>query len=151
MEFIVKPIGFIESPFEIPEEVPIQPGFSDAFGTVVVHPNFKEGLRDIDGFSHLILLYRFDRAEREELIVQPFMDDKPKGIFAIRHPNRPNLIGLSVVRLVKVEGNKLLVKGIDVLNGTPLLDIKPLVPEFDLKEIENCKVGWLENKLVDEK
>jgi len=147
MEFIIKPIGFIESPFENLEDVPIQPGFSDAFGTVVVHPDFKEGLRDIDGFSHLILIYRFDRAEREELIVQPFMDDKPKGIFAIRHHNRPNLIGLSVVRLVRVEGNKLLVKGIDVLNGTPLLDIKPMVPKFDLKEIEDCRVGWLEDKL----
>jgi len=149
MEFVIKPIGFIETPFEEYDDAPIQPGFSDAFGTVVLHPDYKEGLKDLEGFSHIILLYRFDRTEEEELIVQPFLDDKPKGIFAIRHPKRPNRIGLSVVRLIKIENHKLLVKGIDVLNNTPLIDIKPLVPKFDLKDIENCKIGWLEDSLKE--
>lgn len=146
MEFTIKSIGFIETPFEEYDDAPIQPGFSDAFGTVCVNSEYKTGLKDLDGFSHIILLYYFDRSEEENLIVKPFLDDEPKGIFAIRHFNRPNHIGLSVVRLIKIEGCKLLVKGIDVLNNTPLIDIKPFVPEFDLKDIEDCKVGWLEKR-----
>jgi len=147
MEFVIKPIGFVETPFEVDDEVPIQPSFSDAFGTVVINSEYKAGLDSLEGFSHIILIYWFDRATGSEMKVKPFLDDEPKGIFAIRHPNRPNKIGLSIVQLVKVENNKLLVKGIDVLNGTPLIDIKPFVPEFDIKGIEDTRIGWLEDKL----
>ena len=150
MEIIVKPIGFIESPFNEEDKVPIQPSFSESFGTININKEYLEGLEDSDGFSHIILLYWFDRAKETDLKVIPFLDDKPKGIFAIRHPNRPNKIGLSIVQLVKVEKNKLLVKGIDVLNNTPLLDIKPFVPEFDIKGIENTRIGWLSERFRKE-
>ena len=150
MDIIIKPIGYIESPFEKQEEVPIQPGFSEAFGTVVLDSEYIEGLEEIDGFSHIILLYYFDRVDAVDLKVIPFLDEKPKGIFAIRHPRRPNKIGLSIVQLVSVEKNKLLVKGIDVLNNTPLLDIKPFVPEFDIQGIKDTKIGWLSDRLRKE-
>lgn len=150
MEIIVKPIGFIESPFNEEDKVPIQPSFSESFGTININKEYLEGLEDIDGFSHIILLYWFDRAKETDLKVIPYLDDKPKGISAIRHPNRPNKIGLSIVQLVKVEKNKLLVKGIDVLNNTPLLDIKPFVPEFDIKGIENTRIGWLSERFRKE-
>ena len=150
MEIIVKPIGFIESPFDELEKVPIQPGFSESFGTVVIDLKYIEGLEELDGFSHIILLYYFDRAETVDLKVVPYLDTNPKGIFAIRHPNRPNKIGFSIVQLVSVEKNKLLVKGIDVLNNTPLLDIKPFVPEFDIKGIKDTRIGWLSKRLRKE-
>ncbi len=150
MEIIVKPIGLIESPFNESEKGPIQPGFSESFGTVVVNMEYIEGLKEIDGFSHIILLYYFDRAETVDLKVIPYLDTTPKGIFAIRHPNRPNKIGLSIVQLVSVEKNKLLVRGIDVLNNTPLLDIKPFVPEFDIKGIKDTRIGWLSERLRKE-
>ncbi len=150
MEITIKPIGFIESPFTDQDEVPIQPSFSEAFGTVNVDVDLIEGLEEIDGFSHLILLYYFDRAEEVDMKVVPYLDDKPKGIFAIRHPRRPNKIGLSIVQLVSVEKNKLLVKGIDVLNNTPLLDIKPFVPEFDIQGIEDTRIGWLTERFRKE-
>ena len=148
MEITIKPIGFIETPFEETDEsVPIQPGFSEAFGSVIVNQEYEKGLIGIDGFSHLILLYWFDKADGEKLSVTPFLDDVPKGIFTIRHPDRPNQIGLSIVQLVKVESNKLLVKGVDMFNKTPLLDIKPFVPEFDIHGIEDTKIGWLARNL----
>ena len=150
MEIIVKPIGLIESPFNESEKGPIQPSFSESFGTVVVDMEYIEGLKEIDGFSHIILLYYFDRAETIDLKVIPYLDTTPKGIFAIRHPNRPNKIGFSIVQLVNVEKNKLLVKGIDVLNNTPLLDIKPFVPEFDIKGIKDTRIGWLSERLRKE-
>lgn len=150
MEIIVKPIGLIESPFNESEKGPIQPGFSESFGTVVVNMEYIEGLKEIDGFSHIILLYYFDRAETVDLKVIPYLDTTPKGIFAIRHPNRPNKIGVSIVQLVSVEKNKLLVRGIDVLNNTPLLDIKPFVPEFDIKGIKDTRIGWLSERLRKE-
>lgn len=147
MEFTIKPIGIIETPFEEGDEVPIQPGFSSTFGTIILDSEYIEGLSELDGFSHIILIYYFDRATDVDLKVIPFLDEVPKGIFAIRHPNRPNKLGFSIVELVKIEKNKLLVKGIDVLNQTPLIDIKPFVPEFDIKGIENTEIGWLAKKL----
>ncbi len=147
MEYTINPIGHIESPFAEGDDVPIQPSFSDAFGTITIDPEYVEGLTELDGFSHIILIYYFDRATTVDLKVVPYLDDKPKGIFAIRHPNRPNKLGFSIVQLVKIEKNKLLVKGIDVLNGTPLIDIKPFVPEFDVKGIEQTEIGWLAKKL----
>ena len=147
MEFKIKSIGEIETPHTDRKTAPIQPTFTDAFGTIIVDEKYQEGLKDLEGFSHIILLYKFHKTKKERLTVKPYLDKDEKGIFAIRHEERPNNIGLSIVQLVRVEENKILVKGIDVLNGTPLIDIKPFVPKFDCKEIESCRIGWLENKI----
>ena len=128
----VRPIGIIHTPFQTKDEAPIQGAFvPDAVGRVVLFPEYAAGLKDIEGFSHLVLLYRFDRAGAVELVRPPFLDDEPHGIFATRHPCRPNGIGMTVVRLLGREGNILAVAGVDMLDGTPLLDIKPYVPRFD--------------------
>ena len=144
-EIIYRPIGIIHSPFKEPEGTPIQPPASDAEGTVEIFPDYAEGLKDLDGFSHIVLLYHFHRAGKPELVVRPFMDTESRGIFAIRAPSRPNSIGFSVVRLLGIEGNTLHVRGLDVLDETPLLDIKPYVPKFDSVDAE--KIGWLEDNL----
>jgi tRNA-Thr(GGU) m(6)t(6)A37 methyltransferase TsaA len=137
------PIGIIHSPFQKPMGTPIQPGASgEARGTVAVFPEYVPGLKDLEGFSHVMLLYHFHLARDFALEVKPFMDEQPHGIFATRAPARPNSIGLSVVRLLQIEGGTLHVQGIDVVDGTPLLDIKPYVPEFDVFEAE--RTGWLE-------
>ena len=115
----------------------------DAQGTVEVFPEYAEGLADLDGFSHIILLYHFHKSRQCRLRVVPFLDTQKRGIFATRAPSRPNPIGLSIVRLVSIAGNRLTVQGVDMLDGTPLLDIKPYVPEFD--EREYVRIGWLEN------
>ncbi len=139
------PIGLVRSPFTSKEQTPIQSSRSRAPGRVEMLPGFEEGLRDLDGFSHIILLYLFHHAEPGyELHVTPFLDDKPKGLFATRYPRRPNPIGLSVVRLRRVEGGVLHVDGIDVLDGTPVLDIKPYVPAFDA--FPEASLGWLEGR-----
>jgi tRNA-Thr(GGU) m(6)t(6)A37 methyltransferase TsaA len=134
-------IGRIHTPFTCKPETPIQGIYApDSIGTVEVFPEYAEGLQDLEGFSHLILLYHFHRAEPCSLLKKPFLDDEPKGIFAIRHFNRPNPLGLSVVRLEKIEGNVLTVGEIDVLNDTPLLDIKPYMPDFDIRD--RTREGW---------
>ena len=150
MEFKFRQIGYIESPFEDSNDTPIQPCFSDAFGSIIVFPEYQQGLKDLDGFSHIMLFYVFHRSEKTELEVTPYMTEAKKGLFATRSPKRPNKIGISIVQLVKIEENKLLVKGIDCLNKTPLLDIKPFVPFFDLVNIEDCKIGWL-TEIIKEK
>ena len=124
--------------------MPIQAAFSEAEGTVEVDPEYADGLEGIEGFSHIILLYLFHRSDGYRLKVQPFLDDVEWGLFATRYPARPNPIGISVVKLLARDGNRLLVSGIDVLDGTPLLDIKPFVPRFDHRE--EGRVGWLEGK-----
>ena len=140
------PIGIIHSPFKEPKGTPIQPpGARGVEGSVELFPEYVEGLRDLDGFSHIILVYHFHLAKRPSLLMKPFMDDEPHGIFAIRAPSRPNPIGISVVRLVKVEGNVLRVEDVDIVDGTPLLDIKPYVPEFDPPEVG--RRGWLEKNV----
>lgn len=145
MEFSVKALGIIHSNHMTKEEAPIQGIFQpEARGTVEIFPEFSEGLKDIELFSHLFLFYRFDRAEPGELVRRPFLDDEPHGIFATRHPCRPNGIGITVVRLQERNGNLLTVSGIDVLDGTPLLDIKPYVPRFDSHP--EASAGWLSNK-----
>ena len=111
-------------------------------GTVEVFPPYVEGLLDIDGFSHLFLIYHFHLSQKSSLKASPFMDDETHGIFAIRGPGRPNPVGLSVVRLVRVQDNVLHVQDVDIVDGTPLLDIKPYVAEFDGRKVE--KAGWLE-------
>ncbi len=139
----ITPIGTIRSPFTDPEGMPIQPvGAPSVRGQVEVLPAYQDGLRDLDGFSHVILLYLFHRSRGFELKVVPFLDTTPRGVFATRAPKRPNPIGLSVVQLERIEGRILHVAGIDVLDGTPLLDIKPYVPDFD-EQVE-VRTGWLE-------
>ncbi|MFA5307859.1 MAG: tRNA (N6-threonylcarbamoyladenosine(37)-N6)-methyltransferase TrmO [Dehalococcoidales bacterium] len=134
-------IGVIHTPYIKKEDTPIQGCFSpDGRGCVEVFPEYAGGLQDIAGFSHLILLYHFHRAEGFQLLTKPFLDKEKKGIFAIRYFNRPNPIGLSVVRLLAVRDNLLDIAEVDMLDGTPLLDIKPYVPEFDIKE--NVRDGW---------
>jgi tRNA-Thr(GGU) m(6)t(6)A37 methyltransferase TsaA len=137
------PIGVIHTPFKELENMPIQPsGAAGIRGTVDLYSEFAEGLKDLDGFSHLILLYQFHESRGCKLSVTPFLDSEPRGVFATRAPKRPNPIGLSIVRLVQIRGCSLDVENVDILDGTPLLDIKPYVPEFDHEE--NCRIGWLE-------
>jgi tRNA (adenine37-N6)-methyltransferase len=140
------PIGVIHSPFQDVEGVPIQPsGASGVMGTIEIEPEFQPGLKDLAGFSHIILIYHFHASEGFLLEVKPFLDDTLRGIFATRAPRRPNPIGLSVVRLVAVEGSTVHIEDIDVLDGTPLLDIKPFVPQFDSPMVE--RIGWLSEKV----
>ncbi len=137
-----KPIGIIHSPFKSVIGIPIQPAAATGvFGTVEVFADFTGGLKDLKGFSHVILIYHFHLSEGYQLEVKPFLDNKKRGVFATRAPRRPNQIGLSVVKLIKVENNFLHIERIDVVNGTPLLDIKPYVPGFD--KTEDIQIGWL--------
>jgi len=138
-----KPIGVIRSPFTEPKGMPIQPaGATGIQGTVEVFKEYREALNDLDGFSHIILLYHFHRSPGFASHIVPFMDSQPRGLFATRAPGRPNPIGLSVVPLKRIEDGVLFVENIDVLDGTPLLDIKPYVPEFDTPA--KIRTGWLE-------
>ena len=142
MEF--RPIGEIHSPFTRREDMPIQPTAAVGIhGTVDVLSEYAEGLQDLDGFSHVILIYVFDRSVGFDLRVVPFLDHEVRGVFATRAPRRPNPIGLSVVRLDRIEDHVLHVEGVDVLDGTPLLDIKPFVPAFDAPA--EVRTGWLES------
>lgn len=145
MKFEIKPIGIIHTPYKQPGETPIQASRSKEIGKVEVFKEYSEGLDDIEAFSHIILVYRFHRASGYSLKAKPFLDDKEKGVFAIRTPRRPNHMGLSVVELLGRNENILTVKGIDVLDSTPLIDIKPFVPAFDHRQ--NVRYGWLEGKL----
>ncbi len=140
IEFIMRPIGIIHSPFIDLQDTPIQSAYSDAQGSIEIYPQFEEGLQDIEDLSHLILLYVLDRAEPYSLRVKPFLDDRSHGLFATRYPARPNPIGLSVVELIKRRDNILEIGGVDVLDGTPLIDIKPYVPDFDIRT--NVRTGW---------
>ena len=145
-EIKYKPIGVIHSPFKEPKGTPIQPaGAKGIDGTVEVFPEYAEGLKDIEGFSHLILIYHFHLSQWSPLKVKPYMDNEAHGVFAMRGPSRPNPIGISVVRLLRVEENILYIKDVDIVDGTPLLDIIPYVPEFDIREAE--KTGWLEKNV----
>jgi tRNA-Thr(GGU) m(6)t(6)A37 methyltransferase TsaA len=140
---LCRPIGIIHTPFKELENMPIQPsGAAGIRGTAELFSEFAEGLKDLDGFSHIILLYRFHESRGYKLMVTPFLDSEPRGVFATRAPKRPNPIGLSIVSLVQIRGSSLEIENVDILDGTPLLDIKPYVPEFDHQE--NCRIGWLE-------
>ncbi|MCK4872296.1 MAG: tRNA (N6-threonylcarbamoyladenosine(37)-N6)-methyltransferase TrmO [Phycisphaerales bacterium] len=139
----LKPIGVIHTPFSRAEGTPIQPSRADgAEGRVEVFPRFAEGLTDVDGFDRIWLLCWFDRVGAAKLTVTPFLDDVPRGLFATRAPCRPNPIGLSCVRLLRVEKNILHVADVDMLDGTPLLDIKPYTSMMDHYEVKRC--GWLD-------
>ncbi|MBI9045674.1 MAG: tRNA (N6-threonylcarbamoyladenosine(37)-N6)-methyltransferase TrmO [Anaerolineaceae bacterium] len=143
MEIKFSSIGVIHSPFTDLSEMPIQPtGESSAPGTAEIFPEFLEGLKDLDGFSHVILIYQFHKVKQKKLMVTPFLDSEPHGVFATRAPVRPNSIGLSVVSLERIEGAELFFGNLDILDGTPLLDIKPYIPVFD--QPEEVRMGWLE-------
>ena len=143
MKIEFTPIGIIHSPFKALEGMPIQPaGAAGIKGTVEVFKEFHTGLNDLDGFSHIILLYHFHRSRGFNLHVVPFLDSTPRGLFATRAPKRPNPIGLSIVQLDRIDGGMLYIQNVDILDGTPLLDIKPYVPEFDAQA--NVRTGWLE-------
>ena len=141
------PIGIIRSPFKRPEGTPIQPqAAAGVAGTAEVFPEYVEGLSDLQGFSHIYLIYHFHLAKPFSLQVTPFLDDTPRGLFATRAPARPNPIGISIVELINIENNRLNIRDIDVVDHTPLLDIKPYVPDFDAREA--TKTGWLEEKTI---
>lgn len=142
------PIGIVRSPFKTVEGTPIQPvGARGVRGRIELREEFIAGLKDLEGFSHLILLYHFHLSRDFDLEVKPFLDTERRGIFATRAPKRPNSIGISVVKLVSIEGGCLTIEDVDVLDGTPLLDIKPYVPRFDSKD--NCEIGWFAGKIQD--
>jgi tRNA-Thr(GGU) m(6)t(6)A37 methyltransferase TsaA len=142
-----EPIGVIHSPFTRPKGTPIQSaGAEGVQGTVEVNPAFTDGLKDLEGFSHVLLVYHFHLAEGYSLLVTPFLDDQLHGVFATRAPRRPNAIGVSVVRLLGIQGTRLAVEDVDVVDGTPLLDIKPYIPQFDARQAE--RIGWLAGKVV---
>lgn len=144
MKIEYQTIGVIHSPFKEIEGMPIQPaGAAGVMGTVEVFKTYRTGLKDLDGFSHIFLLYHFHRSQGFSLQVVPFMNSQSRGLFATRAPRRPNPIGLSMVRLHGIEEGVLSIENVDVLDGTPLLDIKPYVPEFDPKG--TVRVGWLED------
>ncbi len=148
MEITYTAIGTIHTPFTDASDMPIQPtGETSAPGTVHLDPQFAPALKDLDGFSHVILVYHFHQSKRVDLTVMPFMDSVPRGVFATRAPTRPNPIGISVVALQGVEGNVLQLENVDILDGTPLLDIKPYVPKFDAPK--DTRAGWLEDSGKD--
>ncbi|MGB9441976.1 MAG: tRNA (N6-threonylcarbamoyladenosine(37)-N6)-methyltransferase TrmO [Desulfobacterales bacterium] len=141
-----RPIGIIHSPYKTPEGTPIQPTHAQGpEAKVEVLPEYAEGLTDLAGFSHIYLIYHFHLSKKFSLMVKPFLDTEFHGLFSTRAPSRPNSIGLSIVRLTGIKENILRVKNIDVLDGTPLLDIKPYVPGFDICKVN--KIGWMEKKI----
>ncbi|MEA3374270.1 MAG: tRNA (N6-threonylcarbamoyladenosine(37)-N6)-methyltransferase TrmO [Campylobacterota bacterium] len=151
MNFTLTQIGTIHSPFCDLVNMPVQPkGAKETFATIEFKDEFREGLKDLDGFSHVYLIYHFHKVKEAKLSVIPFNDmtHTPRGVFSTRTPMHPNSIGLSVVELVKVEGNIVTIKGVDVLDGTPLLDIKPYIENFDKVEGE-VKSGWMRSSLEE--
>jgi tRNA-Thr(GGU) m(6)t(6)A37 methyltransferase TsaA len=143
VQITYEPIGIIHSPFQTLEDMPIQPT-SEASqpGLVEIFPQFAEGLSDLAGFSHIYLIYHLHRVERSRLTVTPFLDTRPRGLFATRAPSRPNPIGLSLVQLDRIEGNRLYIAALDILDQTPLLDMKPYIPAFEQQH--NVRIGWVE-------
>jgi tRNA-Thr(GGU) m(6)t(6)A37 methyltransferase TsaA len=139
----MKPIGKIYSPYKTSKDIPIQGRFKDDVEAwVQVKKEYIKGLKDLEKFSHCILIYYFHKSDRETIEGKPFLEDKQHGIFAIRSPHRPNHIGFSVVTIQKIERDKLFFTQVDMIDGTPLLDIKPYVKYFDSRE--NIKSGWLD-------
>ena len=145
-EIRYKPIGIIHSPFKVPAGIPIQSAVSRSTeGTVEIFPEYVEGLTDLEGFSHIYLIFHFHLSRGYSLKVTPYLDNQLHGVFVTRAPARPNPIGLSIVRLIRREGATLYIRDIDIVDGTPLLDIKPYVPEFDTRKVE--RIGWLEKQV----
>jgi tRNA-Thr(GGU) m(6)t(6)A37 methyltransferase TsaA len=143
-------IGIIHTPFKERKGTPIQPKMGKGIeGRIEVFDAYVPGLKDLDGFSHIILIYYVHLAEGYSLEVIPYLDDKRRGLFATRAPKRPSPIGLSVVRLKEVNGNTLIIEDIDIVDQTPLLDIKPYIPNFG-DEPREIRIGWLKDRLRDE-
>lgn len=145
MDILIRPIGVVRSTFVNPGGIPIQAAGSEVRGTIEIYPEFIDGARDLDGFDHLIVVYHFHLATKESLRVTPFLDAEPRGVFATRAPTRPNRIGLSVVQLLKLTGNILDIANLDMISGTPVIDIKPYVPAFDTRP--PGRIGWFAGKL----
>jgi len=142
-----KTIGIIHSPLAEAVGTPIQPtGAKGIEGTIEIFPEYAEALADLAGFSHIIVLFHLHLSRGFSLKTKPFLDDTPRGLFATRSPNRPNPIGLSVVKLDRIEAATLYISNVDIVDGTPLLDIKPYVPDFEPNEMENIRIGWLTGK-----
>lgn len=145
LKHTIEPIGIIETPFKQKEDCPIQGIIKpDTIGIIKIFKKYEEALLDIETFSHLTLLYLFDRADDIKLSRPTFLDDNPHGVFASRHPCRPNSIGMTTVKLLRRKDNVLEVSGIDVLDGTPLIDIKPYIPKFD--RFPDANNGWIDGK-----
>lgn len=143
MDIGLKSIGVVHSEFNSLQNMPVQPvGDNVSKGSIELDYQFAEGLKDLEGFSHIIVIYYFHKAGQVKLTVKPFLDKDTHGVFSTRAPVRPNHIGLSVVEIEKITDNIITVKNIDILNGTPVLDIKPFVPDFDIPESE-VRIGWL--------
>ncbi|MBN1301025.1 MAG: tRNA (N6-threonylcarbamoyladenosine(37)-N6)-methyltransferase TrmO [Melioribacteraceae bacterium] len=139
-------IGVIRSPHKTPEGIPIQPvGAEGVKAEIELLEEYQEGLKDLENFSHLIVIYHFHKSQGFDLIVKPYLQEESHGVFATRAPKRPNPIGLSVLKLNKIVNNVLYVENVDILDGTPVLDIKPYVSRFDFVQKE--KIGWLENEI----
>ena len=147
MELIkFNPIGIIHSPFKDSKGIPRQAsGASDVAAEIEIYKEYMEGLSDLDGFSHLVVIFHLHLVTRSSLKAHPPWDNKEHGVFATRSPHRPNPIGVSVVRLENIDGNILHISGVDMLDGTPLLDIKPYIP--NLNPADNVRIGWLEGKV----
>ena len=142
-EISIKPIGIIHTPYKEPKGIPIQGKFDkEVFGNAELFPEYQDGLKDILGFSHVYLIYYFHKVKEVSLLGKPFLEDEEHGIFSIRSPKRPNRLGFSIVKIKKVENCSLIFSEVDMLDGTPLLDIKPYVSHFDSRE--NIKNGWIE-------
>ena len=149
-DITIKPIGVVHSPFTEQDGTPIQPGGAkNVKGEIEIFAEYVDGLEDLEGFSHIILVYHFHKLNNVHLKVKPFMDTETHGVFSTRSPGRPNLIGLSVLRLEKIIDNKLFISDVDMLDGTPVIDIKPYVPQFDAVETE--RIGWLEDNVIKHK
>jgi tRNA-Thr(GGU) m(6)t(6)A37 methyltransferase TsaA len=147
-QITIQPIGVIHSPYEEAKGVPIQGTFDDKVEAwVELKDEYAAGLKDLDGFSHAILIYHFHKSQRAEMEGRPFLEKDKHGIFAIRSPHRPNHIGLSVVKIKSIEGNRMVFTEVDVLDGTPLLDIKPYVKYFDNRD--DAVSGWLDKHFAD--
>ncbi|MFW9873765.1 MAG: tRNA (N6-threonylcarbamoyladenosine(37)-N6)-methyltransferase TrmO [Candidatus Thorarchaeota archaeon] len=141
-----KPIGIIHTPFKSLKGIPIQSSMSSTKGTIEIFPEYVAGLKDLSGFSHLYCIYFFDMVKLPvPLQSKPFLDNKKKGVFAIRTPFRPNPLGLSILKILDLKGNKIQVSNVDILDKTPILDLKPYVPQFD--NIKSTKIGWLKGKI----
>jgi len=146
-EILFKPIGTIHSDFKDTDKIPIQPVFADdSKGYLKISPKFVDGLRDLDGFSHIYLFFHLHKVQKVKLLVKPYLEDTERGVFSTRAPSRPNPLGFSLVKLDKIIGNIVHVSQIDILDSTPLIDIKPFIPRFDYRD--NTTQGWISE--VDE-
>jgi tRNA-Thr(GGU) m(6)t(6)A37 methyltransferase TsaA len=143
---VLHPIGVVRSPYRTLAGMPLQPGIDATESAIEIETAYAEGLRDLDGFSHVWVLSLLHRSRAADLLVVPFLDTSPHGVFATRSPRRPNPIGLSVVRLLAIVGGVVRVEGLDLLDGTPVLDLKPYVPRFDSRAAE--RIGWFEGRDV---